>query len=69
MTRIPKQTMAGVMFLALQPAVSVQGRLLDAPDFPARQRLMWIIDRVNARVSGTPPASRERQATSGRRSR
>lgn len=37
------------MFLDLAPAASVQGSLFDASDFPARQRLMEIIDRVNAR--------------------
>ena len=40
---------AGVMFLDLVPAASVQAGLFDAPDSPARQRLMGIIDRLNAR--------------------
>ena len=40
---------AGVMFLDLVPAASVQAGLFDAPDSPARRRLMGIIDRVNAR--------------------
>ena len=40
---------AGVMFLDLVPAASVQGGLFDAPDSPARRRLMGIIDRLNAR--------------------
>ena len=40
---------AGVMFLDLVPAASVQGGMFDAPDSPARQRLMGIIDLVNAR--------------------
>lgn len=37
------------MFLDLLPAASVQDGLFDAPDSPARQRLMGIIDRLNAR--------------------
>ncbi len=40
---------AGVMFLDLVPAADVQGGLFDAPDTPARQRLMATIDRLNAR--------------------
>lgn len=40
---------AGVMFLDLVPAVSVQAGLFDAPDSPNRQRLMGIIDHLNAR--------------------
>ena len=40
---------AGVMFLDLVPAATVQGGLFDTPDTSATQRLMAIIDRVNAR--------------------
>jgi DNA polymerase V len=40
---------AGVMFLDLVPAQAVQGGLFDAPDTPAQQRLMAIVDRVNTR--------------------
>jgi DNA polymerase V len=40
---------AGVMFLDLAPASTVQGGLFDAPDTPAMQRLMAVVDRVNAR--------------------
>ena len=39
---------AGVMFLDLVPAASVQAGLFDAPDTPARQRLMGVVDRLNA---------------------
>ena len=40
---------AGVMFLDLVPAAMVQGGLFDAADTPAMQRLMAVVDRVNAR--------------------
>ena len=40
---------AGIMLLDLVPAASVQVGLSDAPDSAARQRLMGIIDRLNAR--------------------
>ena len=40
---------AGVMFLDLVPAATVQGGLFDVPDSPARQRLMNVVDRLNAR--------------------
>lgn len=40
---------AGIMFLDLVPAASVQGGLFDMPDSAARQRLMGIIDHLNAR--------------------
>ncbi len=40
---------AGVMFLDLVPADTVQGGLFDAPDTPATRRLMAVVDRVNAR--------------------
>ena len=40
---------AGVMFLDLVPASDVQGGLFDEPDSPARQRLMGVMDRLNAR--------------------
>ena len=39
---------AGVLFLDLVPAASVQAGLFDAPDTPARQRLMGVVDRLNA---------------------
>ena len=47
------------MFLDQVPAAFVQGGLFDAPDSPARQRLMGIIDCLNARydVSGAEPTS------------
>ena len=40
---------AGVMLLDLVPASVVQGGLFDAPDTPARQRLMGVVDSLNAR--------------------
>ena len=39
---------AGVLFLDLVPAASVQAGLFNAPDTPARQRLMGVVDRLNA---------------------
>lgn len=37
------------MFLDLMPAASIQGGLFEASDSAARQRLMKMIDRLNAR--------------------
>lgn len=36
------------MFLDLVPAASMQGGLFDAPDFPVRQRIMGVVDSLNA---------------------
>ena len=38
-----------MLTLDLVPAADVQGGLFDAPDTPARQRLMVTVDRLNAR--------------------
>ena len=40
---------AGVIFLNLCPAAKVQGGLFDTPDIPARQRLLRVVDQLNAR--------------------
>ena len=40
---------ARVIFLNLCPAAEVQGGLFDTPDTPARQRLLRVVDQLNAR--------------------
>ena len=39
---------AGVVFLDLQPAGEVLGGLFDAPDTPAKRRLMSVVDKLNS---------------------
>ncbi len=39
---------AGVVFLDLRPAGEVLGGLFDAPDTPAKRRLMGVMDRLNS---------------------